>query len=74
MTPIITITNAKTGVKAVVYTEIYLSTMRCLSSQPASELDTKISVSHDTFEHIVFVSNLLNNAIRGRMEITFSNP
>jgi len=68
--PIILIKNVKTGDKAFAYMEVYNSAVTILNGQPLTEETGTIDCSDALFEHVKYMSNLLNNAIRGRVDIS----
>lgn len=69
MNPIITIANAKTNEKALVYREVYDSASKVLNGQTAAEQNDNIVCSAALFTHIVYTSKIINTAIRGRVEL-----
>jgi hypothetical protein len=64
MNPFIVIKNTKTNEETIVYREIYNSTIVMIDGYPATKKDNEVYACNEVFNHVVNMSNLINNCLK----------
>lgn len=74
MIPIITLQNVKTREKALVYREVFNSAVKVLGGQELRPEMNSCDASNDLFVHVKYMSELINNCLRGRVNLMVQPP